>query len=146
MRVQHIGLQPANELVDAGGGGAHFVQVNADARRRGQRARPRSRAQEAPAVDHLFVLGRAGTVARRGQRQRLPAPRKLLPQDFERAKAVAAVQRQRVIEHMKHSECHAMTGRAGSVARRRASGPAGESPSTLRRKASNISSDQITAL
>jgi len=93
MRVQHIGLQLARELLQPRLGGTHQAQlVDAGGPRFGHRA-----AVEAQAIDVLDV-SRYLALLGRGQVKRLPAQRTLLTQDGRSAEGVAAVQRNGVIE------------------------------------------------
>ena len=105
-----------------------------------RRESSRRRALKVPAVHSLFQ-GLAGDVLGAGEMHGFPAQLALLAQDGQCAEGVATVQRDRVVQHMQYAQAHALT-----ASRRMAAPGSGVSSTTLRKKASNISSVHSGAL
>ena len=129
MGMKDVRADHPRDLEQPGLGLAHQRKL-----REHRELRPASRggAVEVPAVDRLF-RGRGRGVLGAGEVKRFPTELALLAQDRQRAKRVAAVQGNRVVEHMENAQRHQDTN--DSVAD---SVLAGASSTTLRRKASNI--------
>ena len=154
-RVQHrrMGMQDVrphllDHLGDPPAHGRHQPQF-ADSRQLRSSVGVERSAEEMPVVDRL--LGdRRRTLLRRSEMEGLPAAPTLLAQQGERAKRVAAMQRQRMVEDVEDAQWHstvfvlrtpALALGAAQVAHAgtdRANGPASE-PIAVRRNASNIS-------
>jgi hypothetical protein len=99
------------------------------------------RPKEVPPFDILFHE-RAPDVFRCRQVKRFPTPLALLAQDRKRAERIAAMQRNRMIEDVQNPQAHETTS---ASSRPRTVGCCVVSR-TLRKKASNISSDHKEAL
>ena len=100
MGVQHVGLESFRELDQPAARRGHLGQIG-DARKPGYDAGAHHRAVKRPAV-HLVDCTVARRMTRRRELERFPAERALLPQDCSRAKCIAAVQRERMVEEVQH--------------------------------------------
>jgi hypothetical protein len=138
VRVQHVRPDLARHFQQSRGEAVDDGQL-VEQRQAVEQPRGGRGAVEAEAVDLFMRLWRRPLLGA-GQVERFPAERALLLQDRAGAEGVAAVQRNRMVEHVQHAQRRAQ----GIRGRQRAHAV---SPcSSLRRNASNISTVQIGAL
>ena len=99
MSMNHVGADVGGDFGEAPRGRTHLGNLTDHGQAVGK-ALDRRRPEELPVINGLVGVKLRRVLGRR-QMERLPAPRTLVCENRQRAKDVAALQRQRMVENVK---------------------------------------------